>query len=113
MNIDELTLGQIKQIQSMCGQLQKKPEIDGGIRIVILQRGWVVVGHYHQCGHNCWLTNGYVIRRWGTTMGLGEIAKDGPTKDTKLEPTPTMRFHELTVIQTIDCEAAKWEKHCK
>ena len=83
------------------------------IRIVILQRGWVMVGHYSKKGSECTLTHPSVIRIWGTTRGLGEIAAAGPTAATKLDPSPTVRFHELTVIATIDCEVSKWADHCK
>jgi hypothetical protein len=78
------------------------------IRIVILQRGWVAVGRYSKNGSECKLENAKIIRIWGTTKGLGEIAIGGPTSKTVLDPTPTIRFHELTVINTIDCVGEKW-----
>jgi hypothetical protein len=113
MNLDELTLGQLKEIKSLCGISESTTKETGSvIKIVVLQRGWVVVGRYVQNGSNCKVVNGYVIRRWGTNEGLGQLATEGPQSETKLEPTPTIRFHELTVIQTIDCEDSKWAKHC-
>lgn len=78
-------------------------------KIVILQRGWVMVGNFSQEGPNCKLENAAVIRRWGTTRGIGEIAENGPTKDTILDPVPTVHFHELTVVAIIDCNKANWE----
>lgn len=81
---------------------------DGPIKIVILQRGWVMIGHFSQEGTKCRLDNAAVIRKWGTTKGLGEIADGGPTKDTVLDKTPPVEFHELTVIATIQCRAEKW-----
>ena len=108
MNIDELTLGDIKKLQSMIGGVESTTKIDGGIRIVILQRGWVMIGRYTQIGSECKLTNAHVIRRWGTTQGLGELAVKGPLSDTKLEPTPETTFHILTVIASIKCEESKW-----
>ena len=78
-------------------------------RIVILQRGWCVVGDFSQEGVNCTLTNSSVIRRWGTTNGIGELALNGPTSDTKLDPCGTCRFHELNIINTIDIKSPeKW-----
>lgn len=85
--------------------------VDGGIRIVILQRGWVFVGRFYQSGSDCVLEDGFNIRVWGTTKGLGEIASDGPTSSTKLDKIPTTRFHELTVIATLDCDEKIWKKH--
>ena len=80
----------------------------GNVKIVILQRGWVKVGRFYQDGVNCRLENCATIRSWGTTKGLGEIAIGGPTSKTILDPEPTCRFHELTVIATIDCVEEKW-----
>lgn len=80
----------------------------GHVRIVILQRGWVVVGYFLQDGSYCMLDAASVIRVWGTTKGLGEIAKDGPTSKTVLDPCPKIRFHELTAIAMIDCAEDKW-----
>jgi hypothetical protein len=80
----------------------------GPVKIVILQRGWVMVGIFSQINSQCRLDNAAVIRKWGTTKGLGEIANSGPTKDTVLDKTPPVEFHELTVIATIQCRAEKW-----
>jgi len=81
------------------------------VRIVILQRGWVAVGKFTQDGENCRLENASIIRRWGTSKGLGQIAADGPTSNTVLDKCPTLRFHALTVIASIDCEDSKWSAH--
>ena len=80
----------------------------GPVKIVILQRGWVMVGVFSQLNSQCRLDNAAVIRKWGTTKGLGEIADGGPTKDTVLDKTPPVEFHEMTVIATIQCRAEKW-----
>ena len=82
-----------------------------GKNIVILQRGWVVVGDLFKNGEEYVLRNGAVVRRWGTTNGLGELASEGKRSETKLEPIPETKFHELTVIAMIKCEETKW-KNC-
>ena len=51
-----------------------------------------------------------IIRVWGTTKGLGEIAEGGPTSNTKLDDCPDMRFHKLTVIARMDVNEKKWDK---
>lgn len=80
------------------------------IKILVLQRGWVVVGRYEKQGQEVALTNASVVRRWGTSNGLGEIAKNGPLEDTKLDAcNGTVRAHELAVVLSIDCAADKWE----
>lgn len=81
---------------------------EGPVKIVILQRGWVAIGRFSQNGSECTLDNAAIIRRWGTTKGLGEIAKDGPTANTILDVTPRITYHELTAVATIDCEESAW-----
>lgn len=84
------------------------------IRIVVLQRGWVYVGRFNQNDKECFLTDCACIRIWGTDSskpGLGYIAENGPTDKTKLDKCPTVRFNELTVINTIDCVGEKWKSH--
>lgn len=89
---------------------QEQKEFDGDCRIVILQRGWVMVGKFERDGSECKLHNAKVIRKWGTTKGLGEIAKDGPTGGTTLDPcNGLVEFDYLTVIATISCDEEKWK----
>lgn len=86
--------------------------MENQIRIVVLQRGWVAVGRYSQSGDDCVLENASIVRYWGTTKGLGEIAEGGPTGTTKLDACPPLRFHQLTVLFTMDCNQAKWAAAC-
>jgi hypothetical protein len=109
MNLDELTLGEIKQLKSVVvGNSVSNCSEDWGWNIVILQRGWVMVGKLQKNGEYFTLTEGSVIRRWGTSNGLGELATKGKLSETVLEPTPKTRFHELTVIGIIECNSKKW-----
>jgi len=110
MNIDDLTLGQIKQIQNLMGKKEESQgREDHGICIVILQRGWVYVGHKYQLGDRCWLEDASNIRQWGTTKGLGELAEGGPTSSTKLDQCyKPVLYHELAEINSIECEKSKW-----
>ena len=86
----------------------------GDVKIVILQRGWVYIGKYTQNkdAMMCELNNAYCIRKWGTTKGLPEL-KDGPTKDTVLDPAGKVTFHLLTTIAILDVDGDAWKKHCK
>lgn len=72
------------------------------VRILVLQRGWVVVGEYREVGDECVLENASVIRRWGTSKGLGELAK-GPLENTVLDACGTVRAHKLAVVMQIEC----------
>lgn len=87
-----------------------KQAASGEWRIVILHRGFVYVGQFEQDGPNCLLRNAHNVRRWGTsTKGLGELAEKGPLSNTVLDPAGTVRFHELGVINQLDCNQEKWK----
>lgn len=77
-------------------------------QIVVLQRGWVVVGDVSSDGEDrIKVENASVIRSWGTTKGLGQLV-DGPTPSTKLDKAGTVRAHVLAVVFTLDVDAEKW-----
>jgi hypothetical protein len=77
-------------------------------KIVVLHRGWVVVGDVRKEGNEIVVENASVIRRWGTTKGLGQLASDGPQSNTVLDAAGTVRANELAVVLTLDCNAEKW-----
>lgn len=85
------------------------PQPTGDIKIVILPRGWVMIGRFSKDGSNCKLENASSIRRWGTTKGLGELAEKGKLKDTILDYCGVVEFHELTTIATIQCREDVWK----
>jgi hypothetical protein len=90
--------------------ISEKP-INSDIKIVILQRGWIMVGRFVRNGSDCELHNASVIRSWGTSNGIGELAKYGKKTNTKLDKCyGIVRFDYLTVVSTIDCEVSVWEK---
>jgi hypothetical protein len=80
-----------------------------GTTIVVLQRGWVMVGDLIIIGDECELRDARVIRVWGTTKGLGEIALNGPTPKTVLDDAGHVYFHRLTTICEISCNQEKWK----
>ena len=85
----------------------------GDIKIVILQRGWIFVGEYYENGNNCRLENAKCIRKWGTSKGLGELASEGVKSDTVLDDCPTVNFHKLTIVASINCDSKIWKKIIK
>lgn len=85
------------------------PQKETEKQIVILQRGWVMVGDFSQDGVNCQLDNASIIRIWGTTKGLGELALGGPTSSTKLDPCGLVKFHELTIVSRLSVNEDKWQ----
>ena len=44
-----------------------------------------------------------VIRKWGTTRGLGEIALSGPTQETVLDPCGAVEVERHAVLMRINC----------
>lgn len=80
-----------------------------GVQILILHRGWVVVGSVGRRGARLSVTGCRVIRRWGTSNGLGEIALNGPTSSTVLDKSGDLTVLESNVITLMACDAAKWQ----
>jgi len=76
-------------------------------RIVVLHRGWVVVGDYWESGDEFRVENAHVIRKWGTTRGLGEL-RNGPLEDTILDAAGVVRGHILSRVMTIDILGGNW-----
>ena len=105
--IDEVTIKGKRYIPADSVQVK---EFDGPIKIVILQRGWVMVGRFERNGADCKLHNASVIRIWGTTKGIGEIAANGPLANTKLDKTyGVVEFDYITVVASISVAEDKWK----
>jgi hypothetical protein len=103
-NIDKITIEGKDYVPAETVQ-----EYDGEWKIVILQRGWVVVGKFERKGNDCKLHNSAVIRKWGTTKGLPELCS-GPKQDTILDRCiGAIEFDYLTVIATFSVREDAWE----
>ena len=104
MNIDNLTIGEAKQLAAMFGgqqQVETVKAIEKGRYIVLGNRGNTVVGDLTIIGSTGYLKNASVIRRWGTTDGLGELALKGKTENTKLDKCGDFEFEMLTTCGMI------------
>lgn len=77
-------------------------------QIVVLQRGWVVIGDVSKDENEVTISNCSVIRVWGTSNGLGEIAENGKTDKTKLDPCPDIIAHPLSVVLYMNVNESKW-----
>ena len=86
-------------------------EFNGKTKIVVLQRGWVLVGIFEEKENGkCELHNASVIRNWGTTRGLGELAENGPLSSTKLDKcNGLVEFDSLTKVLAISVNEEKWK----
>lgn len=80
--------------------------------IAVLNRGWVVIGRMSQHGVSCMLDDSFVIRRWGTTEGLGQLI-DGPTENTILDYSGRVRYNELTSVMNLEVDNKVWDKYYK
>lgn len=54
------------------------------------------------------LTGAQVVRRWGTSEGLNELAQKGPLASTKLDAKADLMVSQKAIIAVIPSEAAKW-----
>ena len=77
--------------------------------LAVLDKGWVVVGNLARQGEFYTISNGAIVREWGTTKGLGEIAVNGPTEKTKLDPCPMVRVK--APIMFMQCKPEAWHGH--
>lgn len=112
MNINDLTVGQVKEISNLLGNKSQETNRlykDGEIAIVVLDRGWIYVGQIYKYG-NCYrLENAYNVRTWGTSKGLGELI-NGPLSNTKIDKIGIVRFNQNAIILAIDVDQEKWRE---
>ena len=87
LNIEELTIGQVRELQQMLAVRAPIVETahEMGKQIVVLDRGFVYVGDVTIKGDYVHLNNAKNIRRWGTSKGLGELL-EGPLSNTVTDP---------------------------
>jgi len=78
-------------------------------QIVVLQRGWIVIGDVEKTETEVNINNCEVIRIWGTSRGLGEIAENGPTDKTKLDKCPPIVVDPRTVVMYMNVNESKWQ----
>jgi hypothetical protein len=79
------------------------------VQIAVIDGGWVMVGNCEAGAKTVTLTNAHVIRVWGTTKGLGEIALNGPTKATVLDKIGVAFIERAQVRFLIACDDSKWK----
>jgi len=81
---------------------------NGDIKIVVLDRGFVYVGHVEVSADWVTITRAQNIRVWGTSKGLGEL-RNGPLSSTKLDNVGTVKSPFRALISLIDVEQKAWK----
>lgn len=72
-------------------------------QIVITEGSWNLIGPTKDTEYGIEMQEAAVIRVWGTTAGIGQIAINGPTDKTILDPCGTVHIPNHAVIMRIDC----------
>jgi hypothetical protein len=108
INVDELTIGQVKQIAALLpAQQAAEQTIDHGLQIVVLDRGFVYIGYVKTYAGWVHIANAWNIRKWGTTEGLGQLV-NGPLADTRLDRVGNVRLPQHALIHLIAVNGEKW-----
>ena len=105
---ESITLDGIEYVRA--DSVRTAPDLTSEVRIVVLQRGWVVIGRYSEDGVKVHLADAHVIGRWGTTEGIGQLV-DGPTDETRLRWAGWVEAHELGVVLSIAADPEAWKGH--
>lgn len=85
---------------------------DMGIKLAVVDNGFVYVGRIIDDEHYFAVMGGFNVRVAGTTKGFGELAFKGPLKETMLDPVPTVLVPKNRLCHFIEC-ADPWNKHVK
>ena len=83
-----------------------------GIKIAVVDNGFVYVGNVLKDGDFYIVQNGFNVRRSGTDKGFGQLAFEGPLKESQLDPVPPVMVPEGRLCHFIDC-ADVWKEHIK
>ena len=82
--------------------------VNDPIKIVVLNRGWIAVGKTTENGSKTFIRNASIVRVWGTSKGLGEIAEKGPLSDTVLDKCGEIEVETCNVVLVMSCNQENW-----
>ena len=87
------------------------------IRILVLDRGFCLVCRcVNPMEFGFWIPvhDARIIRRWGTTNGLGELCNNGPKRETVLdEMIEQETIPTRAIIRVLEVNQESWEAHLK
>jgi len=97
---------ELNELVSLLGTNHRpKQPITGPQQIVVIDRGWVMVGNSRWVDGGIQIDSARCIRIWGTTRGIGQLAESGPTEQTKLDPCGSVFAPDHAVILVIPCKS--------
>lgn len=78
--------------------------------IIVIESGWVFSGDVVEGiqPNTITIENAAVIRKWGTTEGLGQLCLKGPTSDTTLDYCTAPLIHLDKVLFILPVVSGKW-----
>jgi hypothetical protein len=83
------------------------------LHIFVMERSWILVALWEP-DPNDFLSlkvhKAAVVRRWGTTKGLGELASEGPQTGTVLDEEACDQINRTAVKRRIACDEKAWAK---
>ena len=82
--------------------------LSSDLQIVVADRGWNFIGNTSGDDDVITISNAKVIRYWGTTKGLGQLALEGKQSKTILDDAGTVRIPMKSVIAVFDVDKSKW-----
>jgi hypothetical protein len=85
--------------------------MENEVKIFVCERGWVLVGRPKPSRDALVviLDDCCTVRRWGTTKGLGELAANGPLRETVLDyEGDGVELNRLIIYRAIPCSEEAW-----
>lgn len=91
--------------------MAKKENTFAPTHIIVVEAGWVLAVETpdYKLESNVVSKNARVIRRWGTTDGLAQLALRGPTNDTQLEPCSVVCIPASKILMAFVVESEGWD----
>lgn len=85
---------------------------DGDCKVIVMIRGFVLVGRVHETEDPMYyrVDDCCIVRRWGTSAGLGQLALEGIQEETILDPEGNgVLVNRRHVLREIPCMHASWK----
>lgn len=106
MNIDDLTIGQAKELSAIFGGTKEKHPLDGQKVVAVLPHGFIHYGVLHDSGGRFALSEASNLRYWvKRDGGLPEFAAFGPKEDDRIDKIGVVHFDSALFFYPCGCWA--------